>query len=200
MWKYLTFAALLAALAAAPAARADAPATQPTTTAAPDVKIETQVLGKAIVIGPDGKVQTVDLNTGVPGDVLNKLPKEIQDEVGKAVGQAFAETLGGAGKAPAGTSGMIGKMKVITIGPDGKTHETDSDLNLPGLHGGNLDEILKKAGVDLPAEARDALKAGNKNPALGAKADEISAKLDKILDRLDKLEKEIGALRAKSGQ
>jgi len=160
---------------------------------APDVQVKTICIGKVITVGPDGKIETKDIGDELPKDVLDKLPKEIREQLKEAHGQAGE-----------GGFGIAGKVKIL-VDNDGKKQEFEADLT-DGDAFKQLDEALKKAGTDLPPEAREAIKAASqilkgvapKDAAQAKSPDGISAKLDKILDRLDRLEGDVKALKAQS--
>jgi hypothetical protein len=166
----------------------------------PEVKVETLRLGKVITVGPDGKIETRDFNGELPKEVLDKLPKELRDQIAKR--PPHAGKIGG---------GPIGRMKIV-VDKNGQRHEFEADIGADEafklLSSGHLDEVLKRAGDDLPPEAKEALKAASQSmkaedqkvrgPAKGQ--DEISAKLDKILDRLERLEGDVKALKTKTDE
>lgn len=148
----------------------------------PKVEIETHVIGKAIIVGPDGKVEVKDLKD-LKG-LEEGFPKELLDKAAK----------------------VTGKVKVVTIGPDGKRQESESDIgsvsgDSPFGIQVDLGDLLKKAGVTLPPDAQKALEAAGKTAGSQAgKSDDISAKLDKILERLERVEKDVAKLKTQKGK
>jgi hypothetical protein len=175
--------------------------------------VETFSFGKVIVLGPDGKTEVQEfkeLDEALPKEILEKLPAQVRKELEKnAAGKAEA-TKGKAGKgakaAAEASAQVMGKMKVITIGPDGKVQESETEFGgKPGDNplGVQLDiaDLLKKAGVALPAEAQQALEAAGKPaPANAEKANDVDTKLDKILQRLERIEKELSKLKTPQAQ
>lgn len=178
-----------------------------------EFQIETQAVGKMIVVGPNGEVQIQDFNgqgNDVLKDLLDKLPDDLRGEFEKL------QALDGLKGLPAGglNQGVSGKVKIVTIGPDGVRQEVESDLGtpLPGNPiGADVDvaELLKKAGVNLPPEAQQALEAAQKaNRKVPQKAgvgqaqpaNDLGSKLDKILERLEKIEKEVANLKAQKSR
>jgi hypothetical protein len=164
--------------------------------ASPGVKVETMRIGKVITVGPDGKMEVKDIGGELPKEVLDKLPKEIQDHLKK-------------GRLPAGPGDCVagGKMKIV-VENNGQRQEYESDLGddaLKQLPQGLLDEVLKKAGDDLPPEAKEALKAATHAMKAGQKPlaptkgqEDVAKKLDKILERLERLEGDVQALKAQA--
>lgn len=164
--------------------------------AAQDVQVETRVFGKVITVGPDGKVEVKEwknLEAALPKEFLDKLPQEARQQFEKALSGKKLE------------GGVTGKAKVVVIDPHGNRQEVETEFGQP-LEGQPLDptkeisEWLKKAGVDLPPEARAVLE-GAKKAALspGGKPVDVGTKLDQILERLERIEKELANLKNKNG-
>jgi hypothetical protein len=166
---------------------------------APGIKVETMSVGKVIMLGPDGKVEIKDIGAGIPKEVLDKLPKDLRDQIMK-------------GPAAVGKNGVraAGKMKIV-VENNGKRQEYEADLGGGGvaikqLPSAVIDDILKTAGDDLPAEIKEklqatsqAIKAAEHQKAHGQTGqDAIGAKLDKILDRLERVENDVKALKART--
>jgi len=164
--------------------------------ATPDIKVETMRFGKVISVGPDGKVETKEYHGEIPREVLDKLPKEIQDRI-KMVPPAIVP----------GKGRVSGKMKIVVV-RDGQQHEYEADVGEGGVLGQlppDVVESLKPLQGNLPSEAQEALKAvlqnlrgrDQKPDGLSKGQEEINAKLDQILERLDQLQREVATLKAK---
>ena len=161
---------------------------------AKDVQVENHVFGKVITIGPDGKVEVKEWKnsgTDLPKEFLDKLPKEARQQFEKAMS---GKNLGG---------GVTGKAKVVVIDPSGNRQEVETEFGHP-LEGKpfeptkEISEFLRKAGVELPPEARAALEGAQKTPLTPAgKPTDIGTKLDQILERLERIEKELATLKNK---
>jgi hypothetical protein len=148
-------------------------------------------VGKAVIIGPDGKRQEIDLDLAKGelklGDALKGLPKGVQLRIEKAVVGAEHKH---SDKASSGTA--------IIIGPDGKKKEiklniSGGQLNLGASLKGLPQEVRKK--VELAISGAKRAKHAHAEATVQNKA--AGDKLDLILKRLERMEKQIQELRAK---
>lgn len=193
----------------------DAVPRKPKNSPTPEFKIETLRLGKMIVIGPDGKMETRDFGDEVPADVLKNLPKEVRDQIEKIVQPKVDSrpkvpargALAGSVRIIMEKDGKLLKIEAdnvqINMEKDGKPLKIEADLSGVDVLK-QLEKAIGDAGDNLPADPQKILKAAMQ--ALGGttptgqtparQADEISRKLDQILDRMERLEKELRQLKA----
>lgn len=169
-----------------------------------EFKIETQAVGRMVMVGPDGEVHIQDFN-GQGNEIFKELLDKLPDDVRKEFEKLQAGN--GLNGLPVDdvNRAVSGKVKIVTIGPDGVRREVESDLGstpnqTPGLPP-DVGALLKKAGVTLPPEAQQALEAAGK--ATGKRAEnagDLGSKLDKILERLEKIEKDVANLKAQKAK
>lgn len=176
---------------------------------APQVEVKVLEFGKVIQVGADGKVLIKEFNGGLPQEILEKLPKDVQASASQTPASP-AQPASGAPKALF-TASTSGKLKVVVV-HDGKSQEMEFDLG--GSHAqaacqlGNLSTMFQAAGGTLPDDAKNALQivtqalqAQNQAPGGPAKrADEVNAKLDRILEHLERLEADVKALQTKAAK
>lgn len=171
------------------------------------VRVEAFSFGKVLAIGPDGKIETREIGGDIPNEVLDQLPKEIQDLLKKGQEQI---------KAGAIVNGGVD----VFVEKNGKRERLKTELNDKdalkifeelGKSGGDLspealksmvEGLMRQAGGNLPPEAKDAFDSATKmlkkTAPVENRSDDISSKLDKILERLDRIENEVKALKAKN--
>jgi hypothetical protein len=184
----------------------------------PELKLE-RTFGKAIMIGPEGKIEVKDFGSALPKELLEKLPGELRERMSKESRK----------------DASFGKIKV-TVEIDGQRKEFESELNAPAANKTYstiqiFEDAVKKHGNELPSEVKRSLEAATRamtkapsytqpvpgsnvlefstrpapgsnvlslsNVNTGDRSRDIGAKLDKILERLERLEKDVKALKAK---
>ncbi len=209
-----------AAKAAAAAAIEAGKAAEGTASGEKKVEVQIKATGKVVKVGPDGKVEVIDLEGGDGKSMIPAGAKEHIQLMLKKAHEAGAQDAGGAKEGTHKVESNVivsdGKVtgKIVIVGPDGKPQVKEFNLSGTGVDGGAMkavEEILK-SNTQLPAEAakqlehvfRSTLGGDGERRVLaiggGGKTaeqlDAVSAKLDKILSRLDALEKEISELKA----